>query len=97
MSVTKAITLRLDPGDYERLESEAKRVGIAPATLARMLVRTGLSSEIESEAAKNRRMGLAALRGMATLRDCLPDTQPAVDVVEIIAAGRRERERALGV
>jgi hypothetical protein len=41
MSMTKAITLRLDPSDYERLETEAERLGVAPATLAQVYVRIG--------------------------------------------------------
>ena len=96
MSVTKAITLRLDPADYERLEAEAERFGVAPATLARVYVRAGLSGEAESKAARNRRTGLAALRSLAELRHRLPDDHSPVDVVQIIAEGREERDQHLG-
>ncbi len=96
MSVTKAITLRLDPADYERLEAEAERLGVAPAILARVYVRAGLNGEAESAAARNRRTGLAALRSLAALRQRLPDDGSPVDVVEIIAEGREERDRRLG-
>jgi hypothetical protein len=96
MSMTRAITLRLDPGDYELLEVEAGRLGVAPATLARMYVRAGMNGESESAAAKHRRVGLAALRSLAELRQRLPDDGSPVDVVEIIAEGREERDRRLG-
>jgi hypothetical protein len=96
VSVTKAITLRLDPSDYDRLETEAARLGVAPATLARVYVRAGLNGEAESVAARNRRTALAALRGLAALRQRLPDDGSPVDVVELMAEGREERDRRLG-
>jgi hypothetical protein len=95
VSMTKAITLRLDPADYDRLEAEAERLGVAPATLARVYVRAGLNGESESVAARNRRTGLATLRGLAALRERLPDHGPPVDVVEIMAESREERDRRL--
>ena len=60
MSATKSITFRLDPADYERLEAEATRLRMAPATLVRVYVRAALSGG-ETQAAKNRSAGLAAL------------------------------------
>lgn len=93
--MTKAITLRLDPTDYDRLETEAERLGMAPATLARVYVRAGLNGEVESVAARNRRAGLAALHHLAELRERLPDADSPVDVVEIMAEGREERDRRL--
>jgi len=96
MSATKAITLRLDPGDHERLEVEAKRLGLPPATLARVYVRAGLQSENPAATERARHAGLAALNRLAKLRDTLPDNDSPVDVVQIIAAGREERDRRLG-
>jgi hypothetical protein len=96
MSMSKAITLRLDPADYDRLETEAERLGVAPATLARVYVRAGLNNETESVAARNRRTGLDVLRRLAALRQRLPDDSAPIDVVEIIAEGRDERDRRLG-
>ena len=92
--MTKAITLRLDPGDYERLEIEAGQLGVAPATLARMYVRAGMNGELA--AARKRGVGFAALRSLAELRQRLRDDGSPVDVVEIIAEGREERDRRLG-
>ncbi len=91
--MTKVITLRMNPADYERLEAEAERLGVAPATLAHGYVRAGLTSEAQSRSAKNRQAGLAALRVLAELRQRLPDDGSRVDVVEIIAEGREERDQ----
>ncbi len=84
MRVTKVITFRVNPTDYERLEAEAKRLGVAPATLARVYVRAGLSGETQSRSAKNRQTGLAALRSLAALRRRLTDDGSRINVVEII-------------
>ncbi len=96
MSVTKAITLRVDPADYERLEAEAERLGVAPATLARVFVRAGLNDDAKAASGRNRQEGLAALRSLSSLRQRLPDDGSLVDVVEIVAEGREERDRLLG-
>lgn len=39
----KAVTVRLQAEDYRRLESEARRLGMRPGTLARVLLRSGLT------------------------------------------------------
>jgi hypothetical protein len=46
-------------------------------------------------AARNRRAGLAALQGLAALREHLPDASSPVDVVEIVAEGREDRDHRL--
>jgi hypothetical protein len=50
----------------------------------------------ESAAARNPRAGRDALRRLAALRQRLPHDGSPVDVVEIIAEGREERDRRLG-
>ena len=97
MSATKSITFRLDPADYERLEAEATRLRVAPATLVRVYVRAALSGGGETQAAKDRRAGLAALEELAALRERLPDGQPPLDVVRIIAEGRQELDQRLDI
>lgn len=87
MSAMKVMSLRLNRDDYERLESEADRLGIPPATLVRMFVRAGLNEE-EPEAEKRRRIGLEALDRLAELTADLPP----VDAVKIIREGREELE-----
>jgi len=96
MSMTKAITLLVNPADYERLEAEAERLGVAPTTLVQGYVRAGLSGKAQFRSAKSRQTGLAALRGLAELRQRLSDDGSRVDVVEIIAEGREERDQAQG-
>lgn len=94
MSATRAITLRLDPTDYERLEAEAERLGIAPATLARVYVRAGLNTDGESETDRRRRVGLDALRRLDMFRRELRDAgYPSVDAVKLVREGREELER----
>ena len=92
MSMTKAITLRLDPADYERLATQAKRLGIPRGALARDYVRAGLAENDETTAEWRRRTGLAALKRLAALRERLPDAGP-VDVVDLIQEGREELDR----
>ncbi len=96
MNVTKVITLQMNAADYERLEAEAERLGVAPTTLAQRYVRAGLSGKAQFRSAKSRQTGLAALRGLAELRQRLSDDGSRVDVVEIIAEGREERDQAQG-
>ena len=86
MNATKAITLHLDPSDYELLEAEAQQRGIPPDTLARDYVRAGLNSD-GTAVEWRRQIGLEALRGLAALRERLPEAEP-IDVVQIIREGR---------
>lgn len=92
MGTTKAITLQLDLSDYERLVSEARRLGLSPSVLAQAYVRASLTDSLEAEAVRRRMAGLAALQGLASLRERLPDAGP-VDVVQLIREGRTELER----
>jgi hypothetical protein len=93
MGVTKAITLRLEPADYERLEAEARRLGMTPGTLARVYVRAGLSGG-KTRAEQNYRPGLAALEHLAVLRAELRQAgYPSVDAVELAQESRAELER----
>lgn len=85
MSTLRAITLRLAPDDYARLESEAARLGVPPATLVRMYVRGRLSGD-ETEAERQRRAGLEALDRLTELTVNLPH----VDAVQIARESRDE-------
>jgi hypothetical protein len=80
----KAVTLRLDPADYERLEGEAARLGMSPGTLARVYVRAGLNAGA-TEAERRRRAGLAALDRLAALTADLPP-------VDAVSAARDSRD-----
>ena len=43
--MTKAITVRLDEADHAALTAQARRIGVRPGTLARILVHAGLSGD----------------------------------------------------
>jgi predicted DNA-binding protein len=88
----KAITVRLDPADYERLEAEAKRLGMSPGTLARDFVRDCLK-EIETGDERKRR-ALEVLDRLEKLRAELRRAgYPAVDAVKLVREGREELEQ----
>ena len=86
--MSKVVTLRLDPEDYERLEAEARRLGLLPGTLARVYVRAGLQGQHDEEE-RRRRSGLAALDRLAELTSDLPP----VDAVQTARESRDELER----
>lgn len=86
---TKALTVRLDSDDYERLEAAAQRLGVLPGTLARMLIRESLHAPAESARGSSLRQVFGRA---AALRQRLPE-QPPPDVVELVRAGRAELER----
>lgn len=83
----RAVTVHLDPADYERLETEAKRLGVSSGTLARVYVRASLGGGA-TEAERRRRAGLAALDRLADLTVGLPP----VDAVEVVRASRLDLE-----
>lgn len=87
MSVTKAITVRLDPADYQRLVEKAKEMGVSPGTLGRVYVRAGLTGNLETE--RKRRAGLEALERLARLTADLP----SIDAVQIARESREDLER----
>lgn len=94
MAANRALTLRLEPADYDRLEAEADRMGVSPATLARVYVRSALSGEQASPARKRRERGIAALNALAELRDDLRRRGlPEVDSLQVLREARDELER----
>ena len=92
MGKTRAITVRLEEQDHERLEVEARRLGLTPGALARVFVRTSLDADRDAEAQARRRAGVAAIRGLASLRRRMHDRDP-IDVVQLIREGREELDR----
>ena len=89
MTVRKGIRLHLEAEDYERLEAEAKRLGMRPATLAQAYIRAGLAEHAESGAQKKRRLGLAVLDRLAKLTADLP----RIDAVEVARESREELDQ----
>lgn len=86
MSGTRAVTVRLDAADYARLESEAKRLGMQPGTLARVLVKSRLADQSNSEDEERRRRGLEALEMARALTADLPP----VDALRFLHEARDE-------
>jgi len=84
---TRAVTIRLDDVDYERLEAEASRVGMQVATLARIYVRAALPGSAPSEV--ERRSALEALLHLARITEKLP----SIDAVELARGSREDLER----
>jgi hypothetical protein len=85
---TRALTVRLEEQDYERLEREATRLGMRPGTLARVILRASLAAPDRQPA--NSPVSLQPLlERMAALREGLPP----VDAAAIVAAARADLER----
>jgi hypothetical protein len=80
---SRALTVRLAAEDYERLESEATRLGMAPGTLARVLLRASLGAHEHQP--EHPPVSLEQLFDrLAGLREGLPP----VDAVAITRASR---------
>jgi hypothetical protein len=87
-TTSRALTVRLDAHDYERLEREATRLGMRPGTLARVLLRASLGAperQPEDPPISLERL----LDRLALLREGLP---PA-DAAAVVAEGRAGLER----
>jgi hypothetical protein len=82
-TTSRALTVRLERQDFERLEREATRLGMRPGTLARVLLRASLSAPEHSS--EHPSVSLEQLFDrLARLREGLPP----VDAVAVTAAGR---------
>ena len=90
--MTRAITLRLDDDDHDRLEREAARLGLRAGTLARLYVRAGLGEDpATAEAEQRRRAGSDGLSRLTKLREELRRAgHVGVDAVAAVEAARRE-------
>jgi len=94
MRTMRAITLRLNPLDYDRLETEARRLGLAPAILARVYVRAGLTGKAQNEEESKRRAGLEALDQLEVLRQEVRRAgYPSVDAAQVMRESREELEQ----
>jgi hypothetical protein len=77
----KALTVRLDVSDYERLEAEARELGMRPGQLARAI----LHSHVPATATRTEKR-LAALEALAGLAE----GGPPVDAAALVAEAREE-------
>ena len=86
-TTSRALTVRLEPQDYERLEREATRLGMRPGTLARVLLRASLGAP--ERRPEHPSVSLERLFDrLARLREGLPP----VDAAAVTAAGRTTLE-----
>lgn len=98
MSIRKSITLRLEAEEYAQLEAEARRLGIASGSLARVYVRTSLGIDAQSESQRRYRAGVDALERLTALRAELRQAgYPSVDAVGLVEKGREKLGRRLVV
>jgi hypothetical protein len=80
-TTSRALTVRLEARDYERLEREARRLGMRPGTLARVLLRASLGAperEPEQPPVSLERL----FDRLARLREGLPPVDAAAAVAE---------------
>lgn len=80
--MTKPVTIRLELPDYERLEGEAKSLGMRPGTLAKVL----LHSSLTKAGATRAEAALAALERLGALSA----GKPAIDIVQLVHQARRD-------
>jgi len=88
----KTLSVRLAENDLERLRAAAEQLGLGPAVLARLLVRTGLDRDaLRIQHSHGQFAG--ALRQLDAAVAAAGG--PALDPVELIHAGRHERDQDL--
>ena len=79
--MTKPVTVRLELPDYERLEGEARSLGMRPGTLAKVLLHGSLAKAGAAQAEP----ALEALERLGALSA----GKPAVDAVQLVHEARR--------
>ncbi len=84
--MTKPLTIRLDPPDYERLEDEARGLGMRPGTLARVLLHASLSPGSRAATTSPAEARLAALDRLMALAKGRPQT----DAVRLVNEARED-------
>ena len=85
----KTISVRFSEADYAKLETQATALGLKPAVLARVIVRTTLNAPPGSRTRTSRRRFSAALKKVNDL--VATGGGDPVDAVELIHRGREER------
>ena len=93
LDTSRTISLRFSETDYVKLREEAATLGLKPAVLARVIVRTSLNSPHHGPRRSSRRRFAAALEGLNHL--VASGGGAPVDAVEVIHAVRRQRNHHL--
>jgi hypothetical protein len=85
--MTKPVTIRLDPPDYERLEDEARGLGMRPGTLARVLLHASLGTGTQpATPPPSADVRLAALDRLMALAK----GRPSADAVRLVNEARED-------
>ena len=84
--MTRAITIRLPSSDYERLEGEARSLGMKPGTLAKVLLHGTLTRTGPAMGAGVTGARMAALDRLVALSAALSP----VDAVALLHASRED-------
>ena len=87
------LSLRFSQADYSKLREEAAALGLRPAVLARVIIRTSLNAPHEERRRSGRRQFTAALERLNALTGS--GGGGPVDAVEVIRGARQRREAQL--
>jgi hypothetical protein len=90
LDTSRTISLRFSEADYLKLREEAAVLGLKPAVLARVIVRTSLNAPRDASRRSSRRRFAAALEGLNHL--VATGGGAPVDPVEVIREVRRQRD-----
>jgi hypothetical protein len=90
LDTSRTISLRFSEADYLKLKEEAAVLGLKPAVLARVIVRTSLNAPRDALRRSSRRRFAAALEGLNNL--VASGGGAPVDAVEVIREVRRQRD-----
>ncbi len=92
-ATTKTISLRFSESDYVKLEEQAAALGLKPAVLARVIVRTTLNAPAAERPRASRRQFSAALKKVNEL--VAKGGGAPIDPVELIHRVRDRRSDQL--
>ena len=84
--MTKPVTIRLDPPDYDRLEDEARGLGMRPGTLARVLLHASLTGRTQPAVRTGAGARLAAIDRLTALAK----GRPPADAVRLVNEARED-------
>jgi hypothetical protein len=90
LDTSRTISLRFSEADYLKLKDEAAILGLKPAVLARVIVRTSLNAPRDASRRSSRRRFAAALAGLNHL--VASGGGAPVDAVEVIRKVRGQRD-----
>jgi phage FluMu protein gp41 len=95
MNETKTVVVRMAAEDFERLEAEARRLGVRPGTAARILLRQHLceaqAAPPEGGRAYDEETAQKGIEAIRRIRAALQEVGP-IDTRRILRESRKELE-----